>query len=77
MKATTGQSETTMKPTFYDITKFVTKMPSPQYGTPYKCVFIVDMPGVAGYETSKVPYLNEFGPGHFDYSFVLGGKITK
>lgn len=67
--ANTGVNETTKLTAYYEITDIVESMPD-RYGK----VFICDQPGIGGLEITEAGYLNNFGPGHFNFTFMLGEK---
>jgi len=52
--AKVGTVETTMEPTFYDITREVRNKPDD-----IKSVFLVDMPGMGGMMINRAKYLHE------------------
>ena len=33
--------------------------------------FLVDQPGVGGLQINRAGYLGEFGPGHFNFTFII------
>jgi len=37
-------------------------------------VFLVDQPGIGGLKVNEAAYLETFGPGHFNWTFMLGEK---
>ena len=64
--ADTGTEETTTKTGFYKITAAVQNTPSR-----YTDVYLVDQPGIGGLETKEAGYLAKYGPGHFNFTFIL------
>ena len=65
-RAQSGLVETTIRPSFYDITaKIDTKPPGTEH------IFLVDMPGIGGLNVNSAGYFRNYGPGHFDLSFLL------
>ena len=39
-------------------------------------MFLVDQPGIGGLKITEAAYLEKFGPGHFNWTFMLGEKGT-
>ena len=37
-------------------------------------MYVVDQPGIGGLEITEAGYLAQFGPGHFNFTFMLGEK---
>ena len=37
-------------------------------------MFLVDQPGIGGNKITESTYLTNFGPGHFNFTFLLGEK---
>ena len=37
-------------------------------------MFLVDQPGIGGLKTTEAGYLAKYGPGHFDFTFLLAEK---
>ena len=68
--ADTGAVETTKQTAFYEITSKCENKP-----IRYNSVFIVDQPGIGGLEITEAGYLARFGPGHFNFTLMLGEKI--
>ena len=64
--ADTGTEETTKETGFYKITTTVQNIP-PRYTE----VFLVDQPGIGGLRIKEAGYLTKYGPGHFNYTFIL------
>merc|ERR1712131_557505 len=67
--AETGTNETTKETAFYEITEKIENIPKR-----YDRVFICDQPGIGGLEITEAGYLNKFGPGHFNFTLMLGEK---
>lgn len=65
-KADTGVNETTKDTAFYDITDTII---DDSHG--YDYVFLVDQPGIGGKDITESNYLQKYGPGHFDFTFLL------
>ena len=60
--AKTGANETTMETAFYNITEKVENKPDR-----YENVFVCDQPGIGGLTITEAGYLNDFGPGNFNF----------
>ena len=67
--ATSNFIECTKKTEFFDITEKVKNKPDR-----YNQVFIVDQPGIGGLEINEAGYLARYGPGHFNFTLMLGEK---
>lgn len=67
--AQTGEEETTLQTSFYDVTHLMKIKPRR-----YNRIFIVDQPGIGGLKITEACYYNRFGVGHFNYTFVLSDK---
>merc|ERR1719436_1039020 len=68
-KAKRGVNETTIKTAFIDITDTITNKPDR-----YDKVFLCDQPGIGGLKITEAGYLANFGPGHFNFTIMLGEK---
>jgi len=60
--------ECTLETEFFDITDCI------EDTGPYNNVFLVDQPGIGGLKVTEAAYLEKFGPGHFNWTFMLGEK---
>ena len=58
-----------METEFFEITQKVKNKPDR-----YNKVFLVDQPGIGGLEINEAGYLARFGPGHFNFTFMLGDR---
>ena len=67
--ASTNFNECTKETEFFDITGKVKNKPDR-----YNEVYVVDQPGIGGLEITEAGYLAKFGPGHFNFTFMLGEK---
>ena len=68
-EAATNFNESTKVTEPFVITEKVKKIPDR-----YNDVLIVDQPGIGGLEVTEAGYLAKFGPGHFNFTFMLGEK---
>ena len=68
-EAATNFNECTKVTEPFVITEKVKKVPDR-----YNDVLIVDQPGIGGLEVTEAGYLAKFGPGHFNFTFMLGEK---
>ena len=68
-RAETGSEECTLETKFFDITSAIKNKPSH-----YKEVFLVDQPGIGGQQITEAGYLVDYGPGHFNFTFLLVEK---
>lgn len=67
--AATDFNECTLESEFFDITPIIANRPDR-----YDKVFITDQPGIGGNKITEASYLTSFGPGHFNFTFLLGEK---
>ena len=80
--AKVGINECTTETQFFNVTSIIKTLPSK-----YKEVFLVDQPGeaskkiriykilgIGGLKITEAGYLAKFGPGHFNYTLLLGEK---
>ena len=65
-RAKTGFNECTKTTESFRITDKVLNVPDR-----YNDVLIVDQPGLGGLEINEAGYLAKFGPGHFNFTFLL------
>jgi len=64
-----GVNETTVVTAFYDISDQIKNKPER-----YDKVFLCDQPGIGGLKITETGYLANFGPGHFNFTIMLGEK---
>jgi len=69
LSAKTGTVETTKETAFFPITDVMENKPDR-----YDTVFVVDQPGIGGLEITEADYLSRFGPGHYNFTLMLGEK---
>ena len=70
----TGCVEQTEISQFFDITSAVDGFDKRISLQGCDKVFLVDQPGLGGIKVDDKGYLRNFGPGHFDLTFMLGDK---
>lgn len=68
-KAKRGVNECTIETEFFDITNNISNKPDR-----YDKVFLCDQPGIGGLKITEAGYLANFGPGHFNFTIMLGEK---